>query len=328
MELRLQIKPYAFQLSRPLQTATGVLQQRRGWLLRLQDAAGRLGWGEVSPLDVQQLKLCQDALLPMMQPGVDWTASSLERWLVKGPAALAFALGAALAELDGELGSASGEGWLQAPTSAFLLPAGVAMRDALDRLLSSVDPKLPFTLKWKVAACDQEEEWSLLRELLDKLPASARLRLDANGGWDRLQAWRWVEPLRGDPRLEWLEQPLAADDWEGLQAIAAVVPVALDESLQAHPTWRDQWESWQVRRPLLEGDPRPLLRDLGRGKPRLMLSTTFETGIGGRWLAHLAALQAQGPTPAAPGLAPGWSPAGPLFSSDPAEVWAAAEVSG
>ena len=73
MELRLQIKPYAFQLSRPLQTATGVLQQRRGWLLRLQDAAGRLGWGEVSPLDVQQLKLCQDALLPMMQPGVDCT---------------------------------------------------------------------------------------------------------------------------------------------------------------------------------------------------------------------------------------------------------------
>jgi O-succinylbenzoate synthase len=25
-------------------------------------------------------------------------------------------------------------------------------------------------------------------------------------------------------------------------------------------------------------------------------------------------------------LAPGWCPAGPLFSCDPAEVWAAAEV--
>ena len=168
----------------------------------------------------------------------------------------------------------------------------------------------------------------MLQGLLDKLPALARLRLDANGGWDRLQAWRWVEKLRGEPRLQWLEQPLAADDWEGLQTIASVVPVALDESLQAHPTWRDQWQSWQVRRPLLEGDPRPLLQDLLRGKPRLMLSTTFETGIGGRWLAHLAALQAQGETPAAPGLAPGWCPAGPLFSSDPAEVWAAAEVSG
>jgi O-succinylbenzoate synthase len=257
---------------------------------------------------------------------VAWTASSLERWLATAPAALAFAIGAVLAELDGELGSGSCAGWLQAPTSAFLLPAGVAMRDALDRVLSSVDSNLSFALKWKVAACDPEEEWCLLQDLLDKLPATARLRLDANGGWDRLQAWRWVEQLRGDPRLEWFEQPLAADDWEGLEAIAAVVPVALDESLQAHPSWRDQWKSWQVRRPLLEGDPRPLLRDLMRGKPHLMLSTSFETGIGGRWLAHLAALQAQGPTPAAPGLAPGWCPAGPLFSCDPAEVWAAAEV--
>ena len=201
------------------------------------------------------------------------------------------------------------------------------MRDVLDRLLASVDPNLPFTLKWKVAVCDHEEERCLLQGLLDKLPALARLRLDANGGWDRLQAWQWVERLRGDSRLEWLEQPLAADDWEALQAIASVVPVALDESLQAYPTWRDHWESWQVRRPLLEGDPRPLLRDLLRGRPRLMLSTAFETGIGGRWLAHLAALQAQGETPAAPGLAPGWCPAGPLFSSDPVEVWAAAEMS-
>ena len=327
MELRLQIKPYGFNLNRPLHTAAGVLQHRRGWVLRLEDSAGRLGWGEVSPLEAEQHEACQAALVRMMELGVVWTVSSLEHWIATGPAALAFAIGAALAELDGELGSASSAGWLQAPMSAFLLPAGVAMRDVLDRLLASVDPTLPFTLKWKVAVCDHEEEWCLLQGLLDKLPALARLRLDANGGWDRLQAWQWVERLRGDSRLEWLEQPLAADDWEGLQAIAAVVPVALDESLQAYPTWRDHWESWQVRRPLLEGDPRPLLRDLLRGRPRLMLSTAFETGIGGRWLAHLAALQAQGETPAAPGLAPGWCPAGPLFSSDPAEVWAAAEMS-
>ena len=327
MELRLQIKPYGFNLNRPLHTAAGVLQHRRGWVLRLEDSAGRFGWGEVSPLEAEQHEACQAALVRMMELGVVWTVSSLEHWIATGPAALAFAIGAALAELDGELGSASSAGWLQAPMSAFLLPAGVAMRDALDCLLTSVDPNLPFTLKWKVAVCDHEEEWCLLQGLLDKLPALARLRLDANGGWDRLQAWQWVERLRGDSRLEWLEQPLAADDWEGLQAIAAVVPVALDESLQAYPTWRDHWESWQVRRPLLEGDPRPLLRDLLRGRPRLMLSTAFETGIGGRWLAHLAALQAQGETPAAPGLAPGWCPAGPLFSSDPAEVWAAAEMS-
>jgi O-succinylbenzoate synthase len=55
-----------------------------------------------------------------------------------------------------------------------------------------------------------------------------------------------------------------------------------------------------------------------------MVSTAFETGIGRRWLAHLAALQGEGPTPVAPGLASGWLPQGPLFASDPEQVWEAA----
>ena len=75
--------------------------------------------------------------------------------------------------------------------------------------------------------------------------------------------------------------------------------------------------------PAVDGDPRPLLRDLQEGVPQRMVSTAFETGIGRRWLHHLAALQIQGPTPAAPGLAPGWCPAGPLFSDDPQVVWEA-----
>ena len=106
--------------------------------------------------------------------------------------------------------------------------------------------------------------------------------------------------------------------------LLARVPVALDESLRDHPAWRAYWPGWQVRRPALEGDPRLLLRQLQQGTPHLMLSTAFETGIGARWLAHLAALQQLGPTPAAPGLAPGWCPETALFSSDPEEVWIAA----
>jgi hypothetical protein len=101
------------------------------------------------------------------------------------------------------------------------------------------------------------------------------------------------------------------------------VPIALDESLQLDPSLRRRWSGWQVRRPSEEGDPRPLLAELERGRPRLMLSTGFETGIGARWLHHLAALQAEGPTPAAPGLAPAWSPSGEQAAADPERVWEA-----
>ena len=221
-----------------------------------------------------------------------------------------------------------------APPGAVLLPAGEAMLPALEHVLHCADGASgrlsvnPLSVKWKVAAGADSQERALLELLLAQLPANARLRLDANGGWSRATAWGWAERLAGEPRLQWLEQPLASHDQAGLEALAARLPVALDESLQQRPQLRHSWPGWQVRRPSQEGDPRPLLAALAAGQPRLMLSTGFETGIGRRWLHHLAALQMRGPTPTAPGLASGWQPPGALFAADPWQVWEAAQPGG
>ena len=321
MRLSLALRPYGFALSRPLTTASGSWQQRDGWLLRMVcPQTGRVGWGEVAPLQPQERRACERALADWQQTAeVEVHRDQLEVVLPQLPPAVAFAVGAALAELEVDLGP-----WHPIPPAAHLLSAGPEMLPELERLLASPVAAPGITVIWKGAAADPELEWSLLRQLLERLPAMARLRLDANAGWDRAEADRWMEVLADDPRLEWLEQPLAVDDLDGLNRLAERLPVALDESLQAHPAWREQWQGWQVRRPLLEGDPRPLLRQLQRGRPRLMLSTAFETGIGFRWLAFMSRLQWQGPTPAAPGLAPGWCPQGPLFSAEPDQVWAAA----
>ena len=323
MRLQLAIRSYAYRLNRPLRTASGAWQQREGWLLRLTCMnSARVGWGEVAPLELTDRLACERAL-SRWQNAADATCNrdQLEALLPTLPAAVSFALGASLAELDGGV-----QTWLPAPRSACLLPAGKAMLPMLDQLLEDHPVDEPITLKWKVAATDSDLERSLLAQLLKRLPGSARLRLDANAGWERPEADRWAGVLEGDPRLDWLEQPLAVDDLQGLQALGHRVPVALDESLLRQPALREQWQGWQVRRPLLEGDPRTLLRQLQQGRPRLMLSTVFETGIGFRWLALMAGLQQLGPTPVAPGLAPGWCSGGHLFSSDPSQVWAAAET--
>ena len=323
MTLRLAIRSYSYSLLRPLRTASGAWQQREGWLLRLTCAiSGRVGWGEVAPLDPEHRPVCARALTRWQNSGdVECERDQLESLLPTLPAEVGFALGASLAELDGVV-----QAWLPAPSSACLLPAGSSMLPMLDQLLATHSVDEPLTVKWKVAATDWDHEWSLFSRLLDRLPPEAHLRLDANAGWDRTEADRWAGVLEGDPRLDWLEQPLAVDDLQGLQDLAKRVPVALDESLLKHPALREQWQGWQVRRPLLEGDPRLLLRQLQEGRPRLMLSTVFETGIGFRWLALMAGLQQRGPTPVAPGLAPGWCPEGRLFSSDPEQVWAAAAL--
>ena len=331
MTLQLVFRPYAFQLTRPLVTSRGGWQRRRGWLLRIVDpGSGLAGWGEVSPLDPGDQRCCE-RVISAWSLHVCRSSEELEALLPSLPAALAFAIGAALAELDGVVGDAhaNGQRWRPPPRSAQLLPAGHAMPAALEALLaqhgeaSGESPMVEsLTLKWKVAAAEPALEWRLLSQLLKRLPPKVRLRLDANGGWDRATADRWADAVEGDPRLDWLEQPLAADDLEGLSRLGERVPVALDESLGLNPELREYWTGWQVRRPVLEGDPRPLLQDLQRGRPKLMLSTAFETGIGARWLALLAQLQQQGPTPVAPGLAPGWTPSGPLFASQPEQVWA------
>ena len=345
--LTLAWRPYAFSLPRALVTSRGEWRQRRGWLLRLQAADGRRGWGEAADLDGPAVPGSSGSgpSLQAREPGELERAlarlparlerAALEASLAGLPPPLACALGMALAELDGP---GAGD-WLTAPPSALLLPAGEAMEAALeealapplapgDRALPSSGPRptaWPLTLKWKVATGEDRLERRLLEHLLRRLPDGARLRLDANGGWDRPTAASWAERLAEEPRLEWLEQPLPPADREGLEQLAARLPVALDESLRHGPGPAGEgWRGWQVRRPLAEGDPRSLLADLQAGTPRLMLSTALETGIGRRLLHHLAGLQALGPTPAAPGLAPGWRPDGPLFAADPETVWRAA----
>ena len=97
--LQLRWRPFGFALPQPLVTAAGTVQQRRGWLLRLQSPAGDVGWGEAAPL-AGQLEPLAAALAAL---DASYGAAELERLLQAGqlPPTLAFALGAALAELAG-----------------------------------------------------------------------------------------------------------------------------------------------------------------------------------------------------------------------------------
>lgn len=321
---QLSWRPYRFVLPKSLITSRGALVVRSGWLLRLTGPDGCFAWGEAAQPLLQRCDAVSVAAVSALPQALDRV--SLEQCLPRWPVPLACALGMALAEFDG-LGSVAVGGWRTPPASAWLLPAGEEALPVLARLLNNVDQasNSGLTFKWKVAVAPEADELELLEVLLEMLPASARLRLDANGGWDRWTASRWADRLHEDDRLEWLEQPLAPNDLEGLRLLAQRIPVALDESIPLLTTHQQlDWPGWLVRRPLQEADPRPLIRTLQTGAARQMISTAFETGIGRRFVSHLAAIQSDGLYPTAPGLAPAWLPEGDLFSSDPQKVWEAA----
>ena len=89
--------------------------------------------------------------------------------------------------------------------------------------------------KWKVGVGDVAEELPLLDEVCAVLPSGAKLRLDANGAWDRRKAERWLERCADRP-VEFVEQPVAtdargADDLLRGLAEDFPTPIALDESI-------------------------------------------------------------------------------------------------
>ena len=322
MNLSIKIKPFSFDLSKSLNTSQGVLTKKEGWLLNIHSSTGKTGWGEVAPINQLERETCKKILTNFKK---NIAREILEKNIHSFPASLRFGLGAAFAEIDSLIDFEANQQKFKIHQTAFLLPTGPSLIPELESKLKLYwNPSERLTFKWKVAILPNEVEIQLLDEILNKLPPNTRLRIDANGGWSRKQANNWTNYLINEKKLEYIEQPLHSDDIEGLTELSQKIPIALDESLLKNPDLREEWNDWQIRKPLLEGDPRILLQELREKVSFRVISTSFETGIGKRWIEYLAILQQQGPTPTAPGLGVGWCPESKLFSDIPQLVWEAA----
>ena len=323
MKLIINIKPFSFQLTRKLITSQRIIHNKIGFLLQIKDSEGNCGWGEVSPIEKNELKECIESLNFI---GRITTKDSIENYLYELPGALAFGLGASLADLENlSIRELDFEGF-DITESSYLLPTDIDPLESIVRYLDrSNKEKSSRTIKWKVSNQENNfNEEKTLQKILNILPKNFKIRIDPNGGWSRQKAQEWSSELKNETRLQWIEQPLPSKDIEGLFSLANQIPIALDESLIEFPYLRKIWKSWQIRRPALDGDPRLLLKELEKEDSRTVISTAFETGIGRRWINHLAARQVKGKNPCAPGLAPGWCPKGPLFDNNPKLVWEAA----
>ena len=323
MKLIINIKPFSFQLTRKLITSQGSIHNKVGLLLQIKDSDGNCGWGEVSPIEKNELKECIESLNFI---GRITTKDSIENFLGELPGALAFGLGASLADLENlSIRELDFEGF-DITESSYLLPTDIDPLESIPKYLDrSNKEKSSRTIKWKVSNQENNfNEEKTLQKILNILPKNFKLRIDPNGGWSRQKAQEWSSELKNETRLQWIEQPLPSKDIEGLFSLANQIPIALDESLIEFPYLRKIWKSWQIRRPALDGDPRLLLKEIEKEDSQTVISTAFETGIGRRWINHLAARQVKGKNPCAPGLAPGWCPKGPLFDNNPKLVWEAA----
>ncbi|MDP2138873.1 MAG: o-succinylbenzoate synthase [Candidatus Didemnitutus sp.] len=274
MRYRFSFKSYRRALRLPLRTAHGAWTEREGIFVRLEREDGQVGFGEIAPLSWFGTETLAEAGEICRKLGDEVTDELLDGIETRF-GCVRFALAAARAP---NLAPASPERRL--PVAA-LLPAGRAALQVLpDKLAAGY-----LGLKWKVGVERAEDELVLLDDLLAMLPAYVRLRLDANGAWDRRTAERWLAACAERP-VEFVEQPAAADDDDLLLGLAEDFPVtlALDESvtgLSAAREWQERgWRGVFVLKPALAGPLDEMTTWITTTKPDVVFSSAIETALG------------------------------------------------
>ncbi len=211
---------------------------RRSVWVRLRTADGLVGWGEAAatPFYGETAETVL-AALPRLADALNAAAAdevfaleaaerAMERVLGRNPSARS-AISAALHDLLGKrLGVPVWKLWglePTAPPSSFTIGL-----DEPEAFRAKVREAAAYPiLKLKVGT---ERDAELLAILREEAPG-ARVRVDANTGWTAKQAVAAL-PLLEEYGVELVEQPVAADDLEGLALVRrrSRIPVVADES--------------------------------------------------------------------------------------------------
>ena len=123
------------------------------------------------------------------------------------PGALAFGLGSCLADLESLTQRKLNLEGFDVAKSAYLLPTDIDPLESIRKYVDeSNEKKSSCTIKWKVSHLENNfKEEKTLQKILDILPNNFKLRIDPNGGWSRQKAQEWINELKNEPRLEWIE---------------------------------------------------------------------------------------------------------------------------
>jgi O-succinylbenzoate synthase len=293
---KIEHRAYRLPFRVGVRTAHGLWGEREGFLIRVSCAqSAAQGWGEAAPIPwfgTESVAIAGAALEGLRGATVDLSDALARVPLDCGATRAGLAAAWAMATEVVGGGAEATEPKAKFLAVAGLLPAGRAALDA-------VGPALELgyrVFKWKVGVGPAVDELALLDDLLGCLPAGAKLRLDANGAWDRRVAERWLAGAAERP-VEYVEQPVAADARgvvDLLRGLAADYPVtlALDESLGGAgdiERWLAVgWPGVWVIKPALLAEPEALLARLAVAGADLVFGSALETRVGVRAGLRLA----------------------------------------
>ena len=310
-----RVRPLRLRFARPVRTARGEFTERAGALFEVCDAEGLSGYGEAAPWPGFTTETAEQALAVLSEAAASLGGVEIEPGeenfprvgkLDSAPASRAALHGAiwdlaarqagrSLARfLSVRIGPWRGTVLRSVPVGALLVASDP---DELREEAARVRAAGYRAAKLKLGAATLVEDVARSRAAREGLGAETRLRGDANGAWDTRQARAALDAL-GEFDFEYVEQPLHADDINGLAALRRHAPVriAADESVATEQGALRLLAAGAVDvvvlKPAILGGPARALEiaeQASRAGVGVVFSHTFESAVGARHALHCAA---------------------------------------
>lgn len=290
----LEFCPYQRRFQQPLITSHGEWKVREGIILNLTDKTGKVGLGEIAPIPWFGSETLAEALSFCQKLPSEITATDIFSIPAKLPACQFGFESAWWGIGSGELGMGNWEWNSELPltslTFSYLLPTG---ETALQSWQRAWDEGYS-TFKWKIGVGRFEEEIKIFNQLMEILPKSVKLRLDANGGLTTQEADSWLKICDRAGIIEFIEQPLPPEKFQSMLTMSTKhdTAIALDESVatidQLEDCYQKGWRGIFVIKAAIAGSPKRLFQFCQDYNIDTVFSSVFETSIARQMALQLA----------------------------------------
>ncbi len=300
---------YQLPLSRELTIVGKTLTQREGFIIKLSDEMGNIGFGETAPLPglslempdvvLNQLRSLRDRLNgQLIAPNIGQKGKSFSTWLDNMPLAPSVHFGIESAALSLKAASLKKSvADLLTENYQTALPINGLLQGNRQAILKEAQNLIDLgyqTLKLKVGTSKLAEDIATCNALTDLIAGRAIVRLDANKAWDLKEAFEFSKAI-DFASIEYIEEPLKDFSKSAEFYEETLIPVAIDESLREHSLREiksfDGVEVVILKPTVLGGFEKiaHMAEEAHSYGLRTVLTSSFESGIGLRALANLAA---------------------------------------
>ncbi|MFU8869057.1 mandelate racemase/muconate lactonizing enzyme family protein [Natronococcus sp.] len=236
----LEYRSFSLSLVEPLETASGTIESRDGFLVRVTRADDdAVGYGEATPLPgwTESLADCE-AALERAQAALDSDDEDEVLEAVDEAVAARYGVSLALADLEASSESTPLYRYYQPDALVARVPVNATVGDGpVEKTVAAARDAAQRGFrccKLKVGRRSVEADVERMRRVREAVGPEIELRADANGAWEYEEALEAIQKF-DDLDVALVEQPLPAGALEGHADLRGRgVGIALDEGLLEH----------------------------------------------------------------------------------------------